>query len=80
MTERAKSFIYRSRIGKYFGNVRVKNYHDRALGKSTGVFSANAAGKVILRPHRVAVIFPVLTVNFFFIKSRTHCEAHLTFE
>src|SRR5487761_388013 len=42
--ERTKSFIHRFRIGKYFGNVRVKDHHDRALRKPTGVFSANAAG------------------------------------
>ena len=65
VTERAKSFIYRSRIGKYFGYVGVKNYHDRILRKSTGVFSANALREVVLGPHRVAVTFPVLTLDLF---------------
>ncbi len=31
VTERLKSFVYRVRIGKDFGNVRIKDYHDRVL-------------------------------------------------
>jgi len=51
VTECAKGFVYRLGIGKHFGNVGVKDHHDRVLGEPAGVFPANATGKVVFRQH-----------------------------
>ena len=53
LIERSKCVVRRLGVGKQFGHVRVKDNHDRALGKAVGVFPADATRKIVFRQDRV---------------------------
>src|SRR5208337_1587469 len=69
--ERAQRPVHRRTVGKDVQHIWIDYGDVSALGVSRRSSASNRGGEVVLRPHRVALVSPIVTTSFFLHSAST---------